>query len=123
MVTVVVGKKAEGGNCRVVTMAPGADEPHVVEFPVPTEDTPLTPGKPKWANYVKGVVQHYKGTVKPVLGGHCLYSFCAGGVDCSAHCGANWSNLQFAPMLKIYSAEVNCTAAHDARIKRVRALS
>ncbi len=68
MVTVVVGGTApagEGGDataqCRVVTLADGADAPLDVTFPVPTPDAPLAPGKPAWANYVKGVVQHYKG--------------------------------------------------------------
>ena len=61
MVTVMVGKKANGSTCHVVTLADGADEPRVTEFPLPAEGAPLTPGKPSWANYVKGVVQHYKG--------------------------------------------------------------
>ena len=61
MVTLMVGQKIDGSTCRVVTLADGADEPHVTDFALPTEGASLTPGKPSWANYVKGVVQHYKG--------------------------------------------------------------
>ena len=63
MVTVIVGQKVDGNTCRVVTLADGVDEPRVTDFPLPTQGAPLTPGKPQWANYVKGVVQHYKGKI------------------------------------------------------------
>ncbi|KAJ9596657.1 hypothetical protein L9F63_012354 [Diploptera punctata] len=62
MVTVVVGKKNGKQTCSVVTMAKEADSPTRVEFPVPSKQK-LTPGEPKWANYVKGVVQNFKGSV------------------------------------------------------------
>ena len=61
LVTVLVGKKTDGQQCRVLTLTEGVDDPNYVEFPVPTESSPLTPGTPKWANYVKGVVNFYKG--------------------------------------------------------------
>ena len=61
MMTVIVGRKVDGGTCRMVTLADGVDEPRIAEFPLPTQEAPLIPGKPQWANYVKGVVQHYKG--------------------------------------------------------------
>ena len=62
MVTVLVGNKTSSGVCRVVTTAPGVDSPLEVEFSLPTVDNPLQPSdSPFWANYVKGVVQHYKG--------------------------------------------------------------
>ena len=61
MVTVIVGRKIEGTQCHVITTAEGVDEPFLVEFPLPMEAQPLKPGKPAWANYVKGVVQHFKG--------------------------------------------------------------
>lgn len=57
MVTVLVGNKTETGVCRVLTTAEGVDSPDYVEFPVKG----LEPGKPNWANYVKGVVAHFKG--------------------------------------------------------------
>ena len=64
MVTVIVGQKVDGSTCGVVTLADGVDEPRVTDFPLPTQGAPLTPGKPQWANYVKGVVQHYKGKIR-----------------------------------------------------------
>eukprot|EP00058_Branchiostoma_floridae_P025260 XP_002610750.1 hypothetical protein BRAFLDRAFT_90953 [Branchiostoma floridae] len=63
MVTVVVGRKTDTGVCRVVTTAESADDPKQVEFPVPSTANPLQPGKPAWANYVKGVVANFKGEV------------------------------------------------------------
>lgn len=62
-VTVFVGKRTDSGLCRVLTTAEGTDEPKYTEFPTPTKDAPLTPGQPKWANYVKGVVANFKGNV------------------------------------------------------------
>lgn len=62
LLTVIVGKKNDTDKCVVVTEAKDADRPVKVEFSVPTKD-PLVPGSPKWANYVKGIVQFFKGTV------------------------------------------------------------
>ncbi|MPC89855.1 Galactokinase [Portunus trituberculatus] len=61
MVTVVVGRRVEGGCCRVHTMSTQADKPHQVEFPAPSPSTTLQPGSPAWANYVKGVVANFPG--------------------------------------------------------------
>lgn len=63
--TIVVGRLKESGSCRLLTMCSVADHPREVEFQVPSDQTPLLPGQPKWANYVKGVVANYKGLVKP----------------------------------------------------------
>ena len=60
MLTVIVGKKNDTDKCVVVTEAKDIDTPVKVEFPVPTKD-PLVPASPKWANYVKGIVQYFKG--------------------------------------------------------------
>jgi len=60
LLTVVVGKKNDTDRCVVVTAATDADKPTKVEFPVPSKE-PLAPATPKWANYVKGVVQYFKG--------------------------------------------------------------
>ena len=60
MVTVVVGKKNGKNTCSVVSLAKEADSPAKVEFPVPSKEK-LKSGTPKWANYVKGVVQNFKG--------------------------------------------------------------
>lgn len=64
-VTVVVGGKSLTEECTVVTTTDGADDPKEVKFLLPSEGNPLQPGSPKWANYVKGVVQNYKGTLVP----------------------------------------------------------
>lgn len=63
LVSVFVGRKNDTDQCRVQSLADGIDEPKYVEFPVPSEASPLKPGTPKWANYVKGVVANYKGKV------------------------------------------------------------
>jgi hypothetical protein len=60
MVTVIVGKKNETDKCVVVAEAKDIDSPLKVEFSVPTKD-PLVPGSPKLANYVKGIVEFFKG--------------------------------------------------------------
>ena len=44
----------DGDDCEVVTAA-NVDE-HRVSFQLPSKTTPLMPGKPNWANYIKGVV-------------------------------------------------------------------
>lgn len=63
MVTVMVGSKTSGQKCCVVTLTEAADEPKMVDFDLPNELTPLLRGQPNWANYVKGVVQHYRGNL------------------------------------------------------------
>ncbi|XP_069785432.1 galactokinase-like [Narcine bancroftii] len=60
MVTVVVGCQSTDEIISLRTLAKDADEPKQLEFPVPLERNPLTPGLPNWANYVKGVIQHYR---------------------------------------------------------------
>jgi galactokinase len=60
LLTVIVGKKNDTDKCVVVTEAKDADKPVKVEFSVPTKE-PLAPGSPKWANYIKGIVQYFKG--------------------------------------------------------------
>jgi len=57
---VIVGKKNDTDKCVVVTEAKDVDKPDKVEFSVPTK-VPLVPGSPKWTNYVKGIVQYFKG--------------------------------------------------------------
>jgi len=70
-VTVVVGCLNPSENkISIITTAEQADEPCHVEFPCPTLSNPLIPGKPHWANYVKGVVQCFKSTVLCL----CVYS-------------------------------------------------
>lgn len=60
--TLVLGRRTNGGKCRIYTTSENADEPHFIEFALPSDKQPLQPGTPKWANYVKGVVATFKGT-------------------------------------------------------------
>ncbi|XP_066474188.1 galactokinase isoform X2 [Tiliqua scincoides] len=60
MGTVMVGSPRQDGIISIVTTAEEAEEPKSVQFPVPVEGSALKPGKPHWANYVKGVIQHYR---------------------------------------------------------------
>ncbi|XP_043940871.1 galactokinase [Protopterus annectens] len=59
MVTIVVGSRTQDKQITIVTTALNADDPKHVEFSVPQQNKPLNPGSPRWANYVKGVIQHY----------------------------------------------------------------
>lgn len=61
MVAVVLGKKTSENKCRLLTLNERADDPTFIEFPLPTDSEPLKPGKPNWANYVKGIVQYFDG--------------------------------------------------------------
>lgn len=61
MVTVVVGSQTSDQHVTIVTATEDADEPRRVDFSLPSDGSPLSPGLPSWANYVKGVIQHYRG--------------------------------------------------------------
>ncbi|KAM9177683.1 galactokinase isoform 2-T2 [Mergus octosetaceus] len=63
--TVLVGSPTQDGTISILTTSEAADEPHRVQFPAPSESSPLSPGQPHWANYVKGVIQHYRGGPMP----------------------------------------------------------
>ncbi|KAM9371180.1 galactokinase [Phaethornis superciliosus] len=65
MGTVLVGSPTQDGTISIVTTAVEADEPHRVQFPAPYPGSPLSPGPPRWANYIKGVIQHYRGGPVP----------------------------------------------------------
>ncbi|NWU26494.1 GALK1 Galactokinase, partial [Dyaphorophyia castanea] len=58
--TVLVGSPTQDGTISIVTTSAEADEPHRVQFPAPCPGSSLSPGLPRWANYVKGVIQHYR---------------------------------------------------------------
>ncbi|KAL8163211.1 UNVERIFIED_CONTAM: Galactokinase [Gekko kuhli] len=60
MRTVMVGSPRQDGLISIVTTAEEADDPKSVQFLVPVEGGALKPGEPQWANYVKGVIQHYR---------------------------------------------------------------
>ncbi|NXY19610.1 GALK1 Galactokinase, partial [Atrichornis clamosus] len=59
--TVLVGSPTQDGTISILTTSAEADEPHRVQFPAPRSGSSLSPGLPRWANYVKGVIQHYRG--------------------------------------------------------------
>ncbi|XP_057682620.1 galactokinase isoform X2 [Corythoichthys intestinalis] len=70
LVTVVVGSVASGREATVVTVSENADEPRRVDLSLPkegfppselaSEGCPLAPGLPHWANYVRGVIHHFR---------------------------------------------------------------
>lgn len=61
MVTIVVGRRNESNVCRIFTVSEDVGCKTLVEFHVPTENNPLEAGEPKWANYIKGVIQYFEG--------------------------------------------------------------
>ena len=71
LVTVLAGSPRKDGLVSLLTTSEDADEPRRLQFPLPTSQRPLEPGTPHWANYVKGVIQHYPG-VGPAAGSDCF---------------------------------------------------
>ncbi|XP_056874421.1 galactokinase isoform X1 [Takifugu flavidus] len=65
LVTVMLGSETSDQDVTVTTLNEDADEPRKIHFHLPTDGTPLSPGSPKWANYVKGVIQHYRAPPVP----------------------------------------------------------
>ncbi|XP_073654376.1 galactokinase isoform X2 [Tursiops truncatus] len=63
--TVLVGSPRADGLISLLTTSEDADEPRRLQFPLPTTQRPLEPGAPHWANYVKGVIQHYPAAPLP----------------------------------------------------------
>lgn len=61
LVTVLVGSPTLNQDVTIVTVAEDADEPREVSFSLAGGESALSPGVPRWANYVKGVIQHYGG--------------------------------------------------------------
>lgn len=62
MLTVVVGKLNSGHDARIVTLNKDADQPWRVDLNLQAE---LVSGQPRWANYVKGVIHHYRASPVP----------------------------------------------------------
>lgn len=59
--TVVVGIQTSGQEAVIVTAAEDAEQPRRVDIDLHDAESSLSPGSPSWANYVKGVIQHYRG--------------------------------------------------------------
>jgi galactokinase len=57
LVTVMVGKKIPGEETTILTMNPHTDPPNKTTIEMPNKNAlvkTITPGPPKWSNYVKG---------------------------------------------------------------------
>ncbi|XP_064179299.1 galactokinase isoform X1 [Anguilla rostrata] len=65
LVTVMVGSRTPDQNVSIVTTTETAEEPRRVDFVLPKDNQPLSPGQPSWANYIKGVLQHYRAQPLP----------------------------------------------------------
>ncbi|XP_005407539.1 PREDICTED: galactokinase isoform X2 [Chinchilla lanigera] len=65
LVTLLVGSPRADGLVSLLTTSKDADEPQRLQFPLPTTQRSLEPGTPRWANYVKGVIQHYPASPLP----------------------------------------------------------
>lgn len=63
MGTLIIGSKTNTGLCQILTLCEEADDPKLVVFKVPSVKNPLSRGKPFWANYVKGVISNFTGTI------------------------------------------------------------
>ena len=61
MATVSIGALNMQSICRIETDSKGVDDPRYVEFDIPSATSPIEPGNPKWANYIKGVVAGFHG--------------------------------------------------------------
>ena len=69
MVTLVLGRRNGSDQINLSTDSVNADPPTCVQFNVPSLETPLKPGAPKWANYLKGVIAQFKGEHGAGMGG------------------------------------------------------
>ncbi|EHB10766.1 Galactokinase [Heterocephalus glaber] len=65
LVTLLVGSPRTDRLVSLLTTSKDADEPQRLQFPLPTAQRSLEPGIPRWANYVKGVIQHYPASPLP----------------------------------------------------------
>ncbi|KAJ8363623.1 hypothetical protein SKAU_G00124540 [Synaphobranchus kaupii] len=66
LVTVMVGSRTPDQNVSIVTATEAVEEPRRVDFVLPKDNQTLSPGQPSWANYIKGVLHHYR--AKPLPG-------------------------------------------------------
>ncbi|XP_018617201.1 galactokinase isoform X1 [Scleropages formosus] len=60
LVTVMVGSKNPDQNVSIVTLTESVEEPRRVDFVLPQNKETISPGQPGWANYIKGVLRHYR---------------------------------------------------------------
>lgn len=65
-----MGSAIEGEETTLVTTNIDADKPLRTTFEVPNKNSlvrTITPGPPKWSNYVKGVIANYLGNLPPAF--------------------------------------------------------
>ncbi|KAK6643431.1 hypothetical protein RUM43_004936 [Polyplax serrata] len=62
LVTIVAGKQNGTRDVNIYTAANDVDEPKKIKFSL---NDRIEPGRPKWANYLKGVIAHFKGSSVP----------------------------------------------------------
>lgn len=60
--TIAVGARNCSDKISITSLSDGKEL--VAEFHTHTKASPLTPGEPSWANYVKGVIAHFPGEVQ-----------------------------------------------------------
>ena len=68
--TVIVGTKIPGETSTVLTTNPDADPPRKTTIEMPNQNAlvkTITPGPPKWSNYVKGMQNKLVGVNKKIL--------------------------------------------------------
>lgn len=58
MVTVIAGKLSSTKKHKIVSLSETVSSENQVEFEAGTRDS-IKPGKPKWANYVKGCIANF----------------------------------------------------------------
>ncbi|XP_043263627.1 galactokinase-like [Colletes gigas] len=58
IVTVIAGKRSNEKKYKIISLNETVSSERQVEFDVVARDS-LKPGKPKWANYVKGCIAHF----------------------------------------------------------------
>ncbi|XP_067119934.1 galactokinase-like [Centruroides vittatus] len=61
--TLIIGQKTNTGFCQILTLCEEADDPKFIAFKIPSIGNPLSRGKPSWANYIKGVISNFTGTI------------------------------------------------------------
>ncbi|XP_023646949.1 galactokinase [Paramormyrops kingsleyae] len=65
LVTVMVGSKSSDQNVSIITLTEAVEDPRRVDFVLSEDGASLSPGQPSWANYIKGVLHHYRASPLP----------------------------------------------------------
>ncbi|XP_048869302.1 galactokinase [Brienomyrus brachyistius] len=65
LVTVMVGSKTSDQNVSIITLTEAVEDPRRMDFVLSKDGASLSPGQPSWANYIKGVLHHYRASPLP----------------------------------------------------------